>query len=127
MRNFGKRSKTPLKTIRQNVEAGFDGESENRAVQTAVEERADHSRRWRSWMQINRNAERFSGLENFPELRLVQIFAARVGIDDRALEVERFHGSLAVPSRRRRDFAVQSRQVPQSGRDAFESPQQADR
>ena len=45
-------------------------------------------------MQINRNAERFGGLENFPELRLVQIFAARVGVDDRALEVQRFHGSL---------------------------------
>ena len=28
----------------ENVEAGFDGESENRAVKAAVEERADHSR-----------------------------------------------------------------------------------
>ena len=78
----------------ENVEAGFDGESEDGAVKAAVEKWADHSRRGRVGMQINRNAERFGGLENFPEFRLVEIFAARVGIDDRALQVQRFYGSL---------------------------------
>src|SRR5215469_11457026 len=42
-------------------------------------------------MNVNRNTESLSGLKDRPEFLVIQILAARMGIDDRSLEAERLH------------------------------------
>ena len=64
---------------------GLDRESESRAVQSALEKRLDHLRRRRIGMQINRDIQRFGRFEDLPEFGIVQVLAARMGVDDRAL------------------------------------------
>ena len=73
----------------QDVEAGFDGESEDRAIKAALQKGTDHGGRWRIRMDVNRNIERFGGFEYRPELRIVEVLAAGVGVDDGAFQSER--------------------------------------
>jgi hypothetical protein len=39
-------------------------------------------------MQVNRRVQRFGGLKNRPELGVVQVLAARVGVDDHTMQAQ---------------------------------------
>ena len=53
-------------------------------------------------MDVNGDAQRLGGFENGPKLRVIQVFALRVRIDDGALEPERLHAALQLAGRFRR-------------------------
>src|SRR5580698_6354337 len=72
----------------QKVQAGFHGEAEDGAVQATLDKRADHRFRGRCGMNIDRNIQMLSGFEDWPEFGIVQVFAARVAVDDGAFQSE---------------------------------------
>ena len=45
-------------------------------------------------MDINRDIQVLGGLENGPEFRIIQIFAARVAVDNCALQTKLAHAAL---------------------------------
>ena len=52
-------------------------------------------------MNVDGDVERFGGRKNLPELRVVEILAMRMRIDDGALQAERAHAALELGCRSR--------------------------
>ena len=72
----------------QQMQAGLDGKAVDRAFKSPFGKRRVHVARWRARMQIDRYIKRLRRRENIPEFRIVEIFAVRVRIDDRALQAK---------------------------------------
>jgi hypothetical protein len=87
----------------QQVHPGLDGEPVDRAVQPGLEQRADHGPRRGVRVQVDRRVQGLRGLEDGPELRVVQVLALGVGVDDDADQAE--FGGAAF------DFLGRSRRV----------------
>ena len=78
----------------QRVQAGLHLEPEDRDVESALEHRPDHAARRRVGMQIDGRVQGLGGLEDRPELRVVQILALGVRVHDDALEPQLRHAAL---------------------------------
>ena len=68
------------------MEPGLDSEAEDRTIETALKKRLDHGGRRSIRMDVDRYVQSLRGFEDGPELRIVEVFAARMRIDDRAFE-----------------------------------------
>ena len=62
-------------------------------------------------MQVDRDVERLAGLEDRPELRVVEVLAVRVRVDDDALEAELAHAALDLLGGRRGILRCRGRQT----------------
>jgi hypothetical protein len=72
----------------QQVHPGLDGEPVDRTVQPGLQQRADHRPRRGVRVQVDRRVQVLRGLEDGPELRVVQVLALGVGVDDDAHQAE---------------------------------------
>ena len=72
----------------QQVQPGLHGESVDGAVKSGLDHRADHVPRRGVRVQVDGGVQGLRGLEYGPELRVVQVLALGVRVDDDALEAE---------------------------------------
>jgi hypothetical protein len=70
----------------QQVHPGLHGEPVDRAVQAGLEQRADHGPRRGVRVQVDGRVQGLRGLEDGPELRVIQVLALGVGVDDDAFK-----------------------------------------
>jgi len=72
----------------QQVHPGLDGEPVDRAVQARLEQRADHGARRGVRVQVDGRVQGLRGLKDGPELRVIQVLAVSVRVDDDADQAE---------------------------------------
>ncbi len=78
----------------EQMQAGLDAKAIDRAVESGLDERRDHRLRRGIRVQVDRHAERLAGLEDRPELLVVQVLAVRVRVEYHALEAQPAHATL---------------------------------
>ena len=73
----------------EQVGAGLHREPPDRPVEAGVEQRLDHRSGRGVGVQVDGYVQRLRGLEDVPELRVVQVLAPRVRVDDHPVEAQR--------------------------------------